>query len=173
MNELKTLVDLCLFQAKPQDFPYSQGWMLLVALVLCTGIFVSNPDQEQSQTSLVVALIAIVHVTAYGFAVWIALRLRSKPERFVQTLTTILGTAALLQLVNWPFVNWLVKAQDTPDAQLPLLIIFGLGVWTFAVAVNINRHAMEVTIGQSILITLGIQIFAASVVFILFGALMI
>lgn len=173
MNELKTLIDLCLFQAKPQDFPYSQGWMLLAGLVLWTGIFASNPDQNQNQTSLVVALIAIVHVTAYGFAVWIALRLRSKPERFVQTLTTLFGSAALLQFVNWPFVNWLVKTQDTPDAQLPLLFIFVLGIWTFAVAVNINRHAMEVTTGQSILITLGIQVFAASIVFILFGALMI
>lgn len=230
MTQLKILVDLCLFQAKPQDFPYSQAWMLLTAIVLAAGIYASNPVQDQ--TSLVVALIAIVHVTAYGFAIWGALWYRMRPDtartlaylgqaagligvvaalsgigngsqiavmailaaiflvtlsiifkslkhlphaasRFVQTISTVFGTAALLQLVNWPFVNWLIKVQDTPAAQVPLLVIFGLGIWTFAVAVNINRHAMEVTIGQSILVTLGIQVFAASVVFILFGAFMI
>ncbi|MGA8260102.1 MAG: hypothetical protein WB783_07825 [Arenicellales bacterium] len=160
-----------MFQAKPQDFPYSQGWMMLAAVVLCAGIFASYPVQDE--TSLVVALIAIVHVAAYGFALWIALRIRSKPERFVQTAATIFGTAALLQLVDWPFVNWAIKVQGTPQAQFPLLIIFGLGVWTFAVAVNIDRHAMDVSVGQSILITLGLQVFAVLMVFILFGTLRI
>lgn len=171
MKELKILLDLCLFQAKPQDFPYSQAWLLTAAIVLSTGIFVSYPVQEQS--SIVVAWISIVHVLAYGFSVWAALRIRNKPERFVQTITTILGTSAVLQLVTWPFVNWLIKVQNTPDAQIPLLAIFGIGIWTFAIAVNINRHAMEITVGQSILITLGIQLFTASIVFLLFGAVLI
>jgi hypothetical protein len=171
MNELRILFDLCLFQAKPQDFPYSQAWMLIAAVVLSTGIYVSYPVQEQS--SVAIAWISIVHVLAYGFSIWAVLRIREIPERFVQTLTSILGTSAVLQLVTWPFVNWLVKVQSTPDAQVPLLIIFGIGIWTFAIAVHINRHAMEVTIGQSILITLGIQLFTASIVFILFGAVLI
>lgn len=171
MKELKTLVDLCLFQAKPQDFPYSQSWMLFAAVMLCASIFISYPIQEQ--TSLVILLISIVHVFGYGLAIWSALRLRMMPERFVQAITTIFGTAALLQLVTWPFINWLLKVQGTADAQFPLLIIFFLGIWTFSVAVNINRHAMSVTVGQSILITLGVQIFTACLVFILFGTVMI
>lgn len=171
MNELKLLVDLCLFQAKPQDFPYSQGWMLITAVLLCTGIYISYPAQEQ--TFLVILLISIVHVMGYGFAIWGALRIRMMPERFVQTITAIFGTAAVLQFVTWPFISWLIKVQGTPDAQFPLLVIFLLGIWTFAVAVNINRHAMSVTIGQGILITLGVQIFTAAIVFMLFGAVMI
>ena len=78
MNELKILVDLCLFQAKPQDFPYSQGWMGFAALMLCTAIFVSYPVREQ--TSIVVLLIAIVHVAAYGVAIWGALWFRMRPD---------------------------------------------------------------------------------------------
>lgn len=230
MNEIKILVDLCLFQAKPQDFPYSPGWTAFTALMLCTAIFVSYPVQEQ--TSLVIMLIAIVHVAAYGFAIWGALWYRMNPgyarylaflgqalgligiiialsgpetgmrlgmslvlaagfllilavtfknlgqlehatSRFVQTVTAILGTAAVLQFITWPFVNWLSKVHDTPDAQMPVLAILALGVWTFAVAVAINRQAMEVSVGQSILITLGTQIFTAAMVFVLFGAVMI
>jgi len=171
MNELKLLVDLCLFQAKPQDFPYSHGWLLIAGAALSMGIYVSYPAREQ--TPAIIMLISIVHVLAYGFAIWSVLRVRSMPERFVQTMTTILGTAALLQFITWPFVDWLIKTQDTPAAQFPLLAIFGLGLWTFAVAVNINRQAMELTTGQSILITLGIQIFTAVIVFLLFGTLMI
>lgn len=230
MTELKILVDLCLFQAKPQDFPYSQAWMLLAAIVLVAGIYASYPLQDQ--TALVIALISIVQVAAYGFAILAALWYRMRPDRartlafagqgagligvvaafsnigngsqvaimailaaivlvtlavifksckqlphalsrFVQTASAVFGTAALLQLVNWPFVNWLVKVQHTPAEDVPRLVIIGLGIWTFAVAVNINRHAMEVTVGQSILITLGIQVFAASAVYILFGAFML
>lgn len=171
MNELKILVDLCLFQAKPQDFPYSPGWVLITAVALCTSIYISYPVQEQ--TTLVVLLISIVHVIGYGFAIWGALRVRTLAERFTQTVTTIFGTAALLQLVTWPFINWLLKVQGTPDAQFPMLIVFFLGIWTFAVAVNINRHALSVTVGQGILITLGVQIFTASIVFMLFGTVMI
>lgn len=171
MNELKKLVDLCLFQVKPQDFPYSPGWLLIASVALCASIFISYPVDEQ--TSLVVLLISIVHVIGYGFGIWGALRIRRFPERFVQTATTIFGTAALLQLVTWPFINWLLKVQGTPDAQFPLLVIFVLGIWTFAVAVNINRHALAVTVGQGILITLAVQIFTASIVFVLFGTVMI
>ena len=141
--------------------------MVLTAVVLCIGISVSIPSQDE--TTLAIALRAIVHVAAYGFALWVALRLRSRSERFVQAVTTIFGTAALLQFVDWPFVNWLVKAQDTSGAQFPLLISVGLGIWTFAVAVNIDRHALDVTTGQSILITLCLQVFAAALVFVLFG----
>lgn len=230
MNELKTLVDLCLFQAKPQDFPYSQAWMGFTALLLSAAIFLSYPVQEQ--TSLLVMLISIVHVVAYGFAIWGALWYRMQPQaarylgligqvvgligivlalsgtdssirlgislvlaagfllilslifknagplphatsRFVQAVSAIFGTAAVLQFVTWPFVNWLSTVRETPDAQVPMLAILALGIWTFAVAVGINRHAMEVSIGQSILITLGTQIFTAFIVFILFGAVMV
>lgn len=230
MNELKILVDLCLFQAKPQDVPYSQGTMALVAVLLGAAIFASYPVQEQ--TALVIVLVAIVHVVAYGFAIWGALWYRMYPEqarylaflaqatgligialvmagsvagtrlgislllvagfllilslvfktlgqlahatsRFVQTVTAIFGTAAVLQFVTWPFVNWYNKVQNTPEQQIPLLAILALGVWTFAVAVGINRHALEVGTGQSILITLGAQMFTASIVFILFGAVMV
>jgi len=171
MNELKLLVDLCLFQAKPQEFPYSQAWMLITAVALSTGIYVSYPAQEQTPPA--VTLISIVHVVGYGFAIWGALRIRQVPERFVQTVTTIFGTSTILQFVTWPFVNWLIKTQNTPDAQFPLLAIFVLGIWTFAVAVNINRYAMELSIGPSVLVTLAVQIFTASIVFLLFGTVML
>jgi len=167
MNKLKLLIDLCLFQARPQDFPYSQAWLAVTALVLALAIYLSFPEVDQPASR--VFPVSIVHVAAYGFALWAALRLRSRPERFVQTATTVFGTAALLQLVTTPFVGWLIEVRETPDAQLPFLIIFVLGIWTFAVAVHINRHAMDVTVGQSILITLGVQIFTVSVIFMLFG----
>lgn len=170
MKELRILLDLCLFQAKPQDFPYSQTWLLIAAIVLSVGIFVSNPFQEQP--SSVVVMSSIVHVLGYGFSIWAVLRMREISERSVQTITTILGTSAVLQLVAWPFVNWWIKVRDTPDALFPTLAIYIVGIWTFAIAVNINRHAMEITIGQSILITLGIQLFTASIVFVLFGVLL-
>ncbi|HSH43339.1 MAG TPA: hypothetical protein VK973_14545 [Arenicellales bacterium] len=228
MNEIKLIVDLCLFQAKPQDLPYSPGSMGFAALLLAAAIYVSNPVQEQ--TSLLAVLNSIVHVAAYGFAIWGALWLRGNPgqarylaflgqglgllgivlalsssgenlglgmslvltagvliiisivfknlgglanatARFVQTATAIFGTAAVLQFVTWPFVNWVTAAQEPPDAQLPMLAIVALGVWTFAVAVAVNRHAMEASVGQSIIITLGTQIFTATVIFVLFGAL--
>lgn len=230
MSVMKLLIDLCLFQAKPQDLPYSPGWALLTAVLLCTSIVVSYPPSEQA--SLIVMLVAIVHVVGYGSAIGAALWYRARPERarhlafaaqgvgligliivftgapssvrlgislllgggfllvltvvfrqlaplaqatarFVQTATAIFGTAALLQFVTWPFVDWLDKVKNTPDAQLPLLAILAVGAWTFAVAVAVNRQALEMSIGQSILVTLGAQIFAASIVFILFGAIML
>lgn len=230
MNEIKILVDLCLFQAKPQDLPYSPGLMVFAAVMLCTAIFVSYPTREQA--SLVIILVAIVHVAAYGFAIWGALWYRMRPAnarylailaqaigvigiisalsgsesgmrlgmalvlaagfllilsiifknlgplehataRFVQTVTAIFGTAAVLQFVTWPFVNWLTNVEESPSAQFPMLAILALGIWTFAIAVGINRTALEVSVGQSILITLGAQIFTASIVFLLFGAVMV
>lgn len=170
MNILKILFDLCLFQAKPQDIPFSQNILLLTALSLAVGIFLTLPPEEVGINAV---LTATVHVLAYGFAIWGALKLQNKSERYIQTMTALFGTATIFQFITWPVAQWLFQVRGTPEEQIPLLLVLILGIWTFIVAIVINKHAMEIKIGISIVITLACQMFAASMVLILFGKIMI
>ncbi len=108
-------------------------------------------------------------VIGFGFTIWLVLRIRQHTERFQQTITAIFGASALLQLAAWPVVGWLYRVKETPDASLPMMLLFTLSIWVLAIAVYVIKHALELGTGASILITLGCQLLTLMVVFILFG----
>lgn len=166
MNLLKFLLDLCFFQAKPQDLPASTTFVVATTLAaIATNVLT---HREYDQMAQVVAMSA-AQVIGFGFTIWLVLRIRQHTERFAQTITAIFGASALLQLVAWPVVGWLYRVKDSPDASLPMMLLFTLSVWVLAIAVYVIKHALELGTGLSILITLGCQVFTLMVVFILFG----
>jgi hypothetical protein len=166
MNVLKLLLDLCLFQAKPQDLP-SNGTLVVTATVaaIATNILTHRAD---GQIPMVVAM-STAQVVVFGFAIWMVLRWKSRVERFRQTVTAIFGTSALLQLVAWPVVGWLHQVQESADASMPMTLLFALSIWVLAIAVYVMKNALELGTGVSFLITIGCQVFTLIVVFIVFG----
>ena len=76
--------------------------------------------------------------------VWFTLRMKGLIPRFLQTVTALTGTGALLGLVAWPVIIWV--GQQTPEsgfgiANLIFLALFG---WSLAVMTHIIREALEV-----------------------------
>ncbi len=166
MNFLKLLLDLCLFQAKPQDLPADSTLVVATTVAaIFTNILTHRAD---GQIPMVVAM-SMAQVVVFGFAIWMVLRWQSKVERFRQTITAIFGTSALLQLVAWPVVGWLQQAKEAPDASMPMTLLFALSIWVLAIAVYVIKHALELGVGASFLITVGCQVFTLIVVFMVFG----
>ena len=166
MNVLKLLLDLCLFQAKPQDLPYNNTLVAAATVAaIITNILTHHAD---GQIPMVIAM-STVQVVVFGFAIWMVLRWKLKVERFRQTITAIFGTSALLQLVAWPVVSWLHQVKESPDASMPMTLLFALSIWVLAIAVYVMKHALELGTGLSFLVTVGCQVFTLIVVFIVFG----
>lgn len=166
MIVLKLLLDLCLFQAKPQDLPASST--LVVATTVAAIVTNILTHQADGQIPLVIAM-STAQVVVFGFAIWMVLRWKLKVERFRQTITAIFGTSALLQLVAWPVVGWLHQVKDSPDVSMPMTLLFVLSIWVLAIAVYVMKHALDLTTGVSFLITVGCQVFTLIVVFMVFG----
>ncbi len=166
MNVLKLLLDLCLFQAKPQDLPANST--LVAATTIAAIVTNILTHRAEGQIPLVVAM-STAQVVVFGFAIWIVLRWKSRVERFRQTITAIFGTSALLQLVAWPVVGWLYQVQESPDASMPMTLLFALSIWVLAIAVYVMKHALDFGAGVSFLITVACQVFTLIVVFMAFG----
>ncbi len=166
MNILKTLLDLCLFQAKPQDLP-ADG-RLVVATTVAAIVTNILTHRAAGQIPMVIAMSA-AQVLVFGFAIWVALRWKSHSERYQQTIAAIFGTSALLQLAAWPVVGWLHQVKDSPDVSMPMTLLFALSIWVLAIAVFVMKNALDLGTGLSFLITIGCQVFTLIVVFMLFG----
>jgi len=153
-NFLRQLIDLCLFQAKPQDLPSAPRLLIGTALFATAAYAVTDPTFQQASHTLGMA---IGQVALFGVAIWIVLRLRGFPERFVQTATALYGTGGLIQLLGWPIFAWMHSVDETPAAGIPFMLVLLLSVWFLAIMTMVLRNALETSVGMSLLITIATQ----------------
>ncbi len=78
------------------------------------------------------------------------LLLRKRPGHLPQTLAALAGTGAVIQLIAWPLLA-------SPVLLIPLLI------WSLTINAHILRHALEISLGLAILISLGFLLMSATV----------
>ena len=142
---LRFYYDLCLLKAAPQDAPVSKNAFytaLFVYLLVGTSITLFN--QGLAVSVIVASLQAIIFIFITNLVMWV----KKTPERFLQTVTSLLGTGALIAMVAIPVVY--LGTSTTPGAEssatvsflwmISILII----VWETVVIGNILRHAMEI-----------------------------
>lgn len=174
MNLLKTIIDLALLQAKPQDLPYS--WALLAALaaasalsyVVALNVVGSELTQVVGEDIPIVPL-AIAEHAFYALTIWLVLRLALKAERFCQTLSAMFAANTLVQLAMWPVSQWMVDAQGTAAVNTPTLLLLGLRVWLLLIFANIFKEALEVRLGVGVLFTIGCWIFTSLLLLLFLG----
>jgi hypothetical protein len=150
---LDLFLDICLLRKGPQQVPVSP---VLLRLTLVTygisGLLVPLLDTDLP-TSLLLVLVDIALLTGLTYGV---LRLRGYGERLPQTLTALLGTGTLLQLLALPVLIWLdqeVAGNGMPE--LPWLLWFGLFAWSIAIMAHILHHALSVSYGLGALYSVG------------------
>ena len=161
-------VDLIRLRRGPQDLPASQQLLIITGILLVVTAVLGDHINSDFVGRLVFALtqVAILTVT-----VWIILSLNQKSERAVQTLTAFYGTSTLIQLVVWPFRTWMLalgeEAQE--QASIPLFAVVLLAVWSFVVMVHIYRHALDISRGKAILISIITQLIVGMSMLTLFA----
>jgi hypothetical protein len=85
---------------------------------------------------------------------WLVLRFSGKAARFVQTLTALSGTGALLGLIGLPLVMQAVHLQQSGgqvSASLAIAWLLLLG-WSIAVQAHIFRHALSTSYSAGFLV---------------------
>jgi hypothetical protein len=94
---LKVFLDIVLWRRGPQDLPSSK---LLVVVTLVANELISALHLVVLHASPVAYFVYLVidPVLLMGW-IWIVLRLYNRSERYTQTISAILGTAALLALL--------------------------------------------------------------------------
>jgi hypothetical protein len=144
-------LDICLLRQGPQQVPASQ---LLLRLMLLTyglsGLLVSLVSLLDHDL-FISLLLTLVDIALLAGLTYTVLSLRGYGQRFVQTLTALLGTGTLLQLLVLPVLLWLdqeVVRDGTPE--LPRLLWFGVFAWSIAIMAHILHHALSVSRWQGL-----------------------
>ncbi len=144
MTALLTLFfNLCLLRAKPQDLPASG---LLLGAYFLTGLMIALTEQSVGYSLLA----ALADSAVLALLTHTVLLLRKRPGRLPQTLAALAGTGAVIQLIAWPLLA-------SPVLLIPLLI------WSLTINAHILRHALEISLGLAILISLGFLLMSATV----------
>jgi hypothetical protein len=148
---LKLFIDICLFQAKPQDLPAAR---ILVWITGTAAVLSNLRSIEDLPASL---LVATVQVLIIGLLVQAALRSRGLGNRWTQTISALYGSTALINLVSNPVVGWMVRVKDVPEqATWPALLGLAITVWFIAIMAHILRHALDLRRGASIILSVGL-----------------
>ena len=153
--------EICLLRKGPQDVPASRTLLKLglaaYGLSSLVLFLVTMPvPAALFQTLLDLSLLAGL---LYGL-----LKIAGYSVRFVQTLTALTGTGALLGLISWPLALWMQKeAASGTGTGLPSLFFLLLLVWSIAVLTHVLRHALSTSRGVALLYTLGYFFISISV----------
>lgn len=162
---LTSLRDTCLFRRGPEDMPYSP--LLLVALLVACAAMQVGFNLDDGAGPAVVAGSIIGGLAAIGM-VWLLLRGRGKPERFVQTTTSLAAVYLLFglagnllalllplkalreQLVSHPAHMPALTGTQT----LVVLVVAALEIWQLCIWIGTLRRALDFTVAGGVLVFL-------------------
>ena len=148
MSELlRLLVGICLRRLGPQDLPHSAALLhglLAVAVGLQLLFTVMLREEGIAPERLLLSIVLTLGLP------WLVLRWKGRGERYVQTLSALLGTGILFSLLMAPLIWFSVgmpaPTPDTPPTPLQAFVSIGaicVVAWKVAVDGHIWRHALN------------------------------
>jgi len=151
---LLSWLEQCLLRRAPQADPVSataMGWSLLAYVAL--DLLQARASSDW-QTSLGMSALDVLIMVLFS---WSVLRLTKKTARYMQTLTALAGTGAVLGLVGLPLIQRAaqVHMDEGPSGTLVLGWLLLL-VWSISVQAHIYRHALSTRYGAGLLVA-GLQ----------------
>lgn len=108
---------------------------------------------EISRTVGIVVLNILV-IISFSYFLLVVLKLK---ERFVQTISALLGTGIFFNLLSWPLVGLIAinESSRTYDALVAILALSMIS-WELLVTAHIYRHAFNLRMYSAIILSLGL-----------------
>lgn len=142
---LKVFVDIALRRRGPQDLPVSSFllWITLGAYLIMAaagGYFWLSNVQPGG-----IVLLSVVDLGILVVWFWSVLAICHRQHRFLQTVTALLGTGALIGLLHVGLGTlYGMSQQDVRVAQLAGLGLFVLLIWWLVIVSDILRNALDI-----------------------------
>jgi hypothetical protein len=147
LSLVRFFVQLCFLRARPQDLPASQALLGLVAAVnVLIGTLLVSPALGNPFTALQASLLDTAILAGF---VWLLLRFRSHPGRFVQAATAAIGVSAVIAAASLP-LQWMLPTDTaggvTAAAETVSLALLLLIVWLQVALGHVLRHALDTSL---------------------------
>ena len=175
----RTTLNLLLFRAGPEDFPYAPQ---LTRVLLPLAALINYALLVQALPPLLAMAMALAVVIATGLATRTLLRIRGMEARFIQTYHSLLAVNCVLTLALWlPFSEIAPQLQElskNPEAMeagadfkiagWAALMMNLLNIWNFVVNAHIFRRSANFGFGVGVLVAMLVSL--AVLAFVLFFA---
>ena len=150
---LKVFLDIVLWRRGPQDLPAS-ALLLLLVTALYVAVSVTQLLLLHEVGRVWFVFVVLDPALLLG-GTWLLLRLFKHPERFLQTATAVLGTGALLGVVVYLPLQWLLDSVGaTPESTLAGIAALALVVMFALVTGRILKLAMDSSLFTGVAISL-------------------
>lgn len=137
----------------PQDLPYSNSSLARVLfLYIVTGLLVLVSNDTDLLTA--VALLVMDLIVLVGF-IKFCLYTRNNASRYQQTLFACLGIGVFFQLLSLPLILMIDTSADAATANNVFAGFYYLSlvIWQITVIAHILRHAMNMRLTQTLLLS--------------------
>lgn len=161
---IQTLIQICLFRAKPQDLSAPVN-LLVVAIIATLGLFMVRNNLLMVSTGNLA--ISLAQVGLLGLGLRILLALFAKSDRWLQSATALYGCCALILLATIPFI--MLFGGHSGGLLLAQVAVIVAGLWYFAVIVFIISETLEISGVLAFFIALALELSFTIILLILFG----
>jgi hypothetical protein len=164
---LHYFLDLCLLRARPQDLPASEPLFGLVAAnYLLVGLILTVGPFGGVGRALAAGVVDLGLLLLFLRAM---LSLRGHPARWLQTATALLGSLTLLSALGIPLDALLGGTEATSTrAETVAVVQLLLLIWTQVVTGHVLRHALQVSLGMGVMLSVTYTLVATAVIINLF-----
>ena len=145
---------MLLLRAAPEDLPYSLRLMnRIIFLYLVSGLVVQS-DLVEPSLSISRMILNLAITLFFTYVVLSSLELKT---RFVQTMSALVGVGIIFNLLAWPLLKQMgEQGSDEPLTGIISIFVLLLMGWELLVTAHIYRHALNVKMGQAIILSLGL-----------------
>ena len=142
---VQALINIALRKSGPEDLPDS-GFLLGLTFAVCLllQVILSWIDYGQYGGSGLLFKTTAVSVLIVVAPLWLLLQVMGYASRYRRTLTALVGTSALLNLISLPISLWSLATQGAePGSPLPGILLFALVLWSLSIDGHIFARAVS------------------------------
>ncbi|MFO1426439.1 MAG: hypothetical protein U1F11_05605 [Steroidobacteraceae bacterium] len=161
-------LDIALLRRGPQDVPVSQPLMLatLLAFVLLNALLTAAFRPQNDDWVLQLAVSVAFTLAWY----WMLMLLFGRPERWLQTITAILGFGCVVTPVIVPAAGIAAPYAANPGTAMPwMLLLLPVAVYLIYVNSRILQAAIERPMFQCVMLVLLQTFLEPLIILSLFG----
>lgn len=165
----KILIDIALLRRDPSDLPASASLLgAVVAFFVALNVILSAMFRPEAE-NLVLQLLTSVAFSLLWY--WLLLRLFQKPERYLQTVTAIVGFGCLVTPVLVPLTGLIAPYAEKPEEATPfVLLLLPIAIYVIFVTARILKAAIERPMFQAVALVLLHTFVEPMVLLTLFGS---
>jgi len=145
---------ICLLKRGPQYVPTQALFLVFLVTINLLASTILQLSFVESETRLAVFSFMVVNLTIMCSMVWVTLRLKKLLNRFLPTVSAMLGCDLLLTLLGSVAIAFSLSGSSNDQLTQGIAVLFA--IWTFAVWGYILHHALNISVLQGISLSIAI-----------------